>query len=165
MSLKITLLVIAAGSVGTLLRYLIVRSFPLSMLPWSTFTVNVTGSFLAGLLFVLMKQRFPAFRGACCRYLLFDTSKCRSMSFKSAFRIIGKLRLSAAGRSFTKCAEWSRTQLQDGSDCRRHLGLCRSIFSRNRSIRRTLRRRIRYACVMDILFAGADYSSHDIEAP
>ena len=33
MSLKITLLVIAAGSVGTLLRYLVVRSFPLSMLP------------------------------------------------------------------------------------------------------------------------------------
>ena len=51
MSLKITLLVIAAGSVGNLLRYLIVRSF----------TVNVTGSFLAGLQFVLMKQRFPAF--------------------------------------------------------------------------------------------------------
>ena len=62
MSLKITLLVIAAGSVGTLLRYLVVRSFPLSMLPWSTFTVNVTGSFLAGLLFVLMKQRFPAMK-------------------------------------------------------------------------------------------------------
>ena len=61
MSLKITWLWIPAGSAGTLLRYLIVRSFPLSMLPWSTFTVNVTGSFLAGLLFVLMKQRFPAF--------------------------------------------------------------------------------------------------------
>ncbi len=60
MSWKIVLLVAAAGSVGTLLRYLVVRAFPLSMFPWSTLAVNVTGSFLAGLLFVLTKQRFPA---------------------------------------------------------------------------------------------------------
>lgn len=60
MSLKIVLLVVAAGGAGTFLRCLIVRAFPLSMLPWGTLTVNVTGSFLAGLLFVLMKQRFPS---------------------------------------------------------------------------------------------------------
>lgn len=37
--------------------------------------------------------------------------------------------------ALSRNAPRSRTQLQDGSDCRRHLGLCRSIFSRNRSIR------------------------------
>ena len=60
MSLKIVLLVVCAGGIGTLLRYLVIRAFPLSLFPWSTFTVNAAGSFLAGFLFVLLRQRFPS---------------------------------------------------------------------------------------------------------
>jgi CrcB protein len=57
----IALAVAIAGSLGALARYgldgWISRRAPTSF-PWGTFTINVTGSFLLGLAFVLMTERF-----------------------------------------------------------------------------------------------------------
>jgi CrcB protein len=50
-----------AGSIGALARYgldgLISRNAPASF-PWGTFAVNVSGSFVLGLLFVLLFERY-----------------------------------------------------------------------------------------------------------
>jgi len=50
-----------AGALGALARYgldgLISRRAPASF-PWGTFAINITGSFLLGLLFVVMTERF-----------------------------------------------------------------------------------------------------------
>lgn len=50
-----------AGALGALARYgidgLISRRAPTSF-PWGTFVINVTGSFLLGLAFVVMTERF-----------------------------------------------------------------------------------------------------------
>jgi len=50
-----------AGSVGALARYgldgLISRSAPTSF-PWGTFAINLSGSFLLGILIVVMTERF-----------------------------------------------------------------------------------------------------------
>ena len=50
-----------AGAAGALARYgldgLISRRAPTSF-PWGTFVINVSGSFLLGLLFVVMTERF-----------------------------------------------------------------------------------------------------------
>lgn len=45
------------GGLGALARFLVDRAFPLNFktrLPWGTITVNLSGSFLIGLLFVLV---------------------------------------------------------------------------------------------------------------
>lgn len=55
--IKIALLCLS-GACGTLLRFLILGIAPAAALPVGTFVVNAAGSFLAGLTFVLMKQRF-----------------------------------------------------------------------------------------------------------
>jgi CrcB protein len=59
-----------AGAVGAVARYglggWIAERLPVSF-PWDTLVVNVTGSFVLGLLFVLTTERFavsPAFRAA-----------------------------------------------------------------------------------------------------
>lgn len=59
-----------AGALGALGRYgldgLISRRAPTSF-PWGTFAINVSGSFLLGMLFVVMTERFrpdPWFRSA-----------------------------------------------------------------------------------------------------
>ena len=57
-----TVLAVAiAGAAGALARYgldgLISRRAPTSF-PWGTFAINVSGSFLLGLLFVVMTERF-----------------------------------------------------------------------------------------------------------
>lgn len=44
------LLVGLGGTAGALLRYAAVRLFGVGAVPWSTFAVNITGSFLLGLL-------------------------------------------------------------------------------------------------------------------
>lgn len=52
-----------AGALGALARYglegLVSRSVPGSF-PWGTFVVNISGSFLIGLLFVLLTERLTA---------------------------------------------------------------------------------------------------------
>ena len=55
------LAIAVAGALGALARYgldgLISRRAPASF-PWGTFVINVSGSFLLGLLFVVMTERF-----------------------------------------------------------------------------------------------------------
>jgi len=55
------LAIVVAGAFGALARYgldgWISRRAPTSF-PWGTFAINVTGSFLLGLAFVLMTERF-----------------------------------------------------------------------------------------------------------
>ena len=59
--MPIALAIAAAGALGALARYgldgWISRRAP-SSFPWGTFAINVTGSFLLGLAFVLMTERF-----------------------------------------------------------------------------------------------------------
>ncbi|HMR49042.1 MAG TPA: CrcB family protein [Arachnia sp.] len=45
-----TLVVFLGGAVGTLIRALIEAAWPSVGWPWATFTINLTGSFLLGLL-------------------------------------------------------------------------------------------------------------------
>lgn len=56
-------LVAAGGALGSVLRYLVglwtLRSFGPSF-PWGTFTVNVTGSFLIGVLAEVIARKFGA---------------------------------------------------------------------------------------------------------
>jgi CrcB protein len=55
-------LAIAAGGIlGTLARYGVSRAIHVApgTFPWSTFTVNVTGSFVLGLLLTLVIERWP----------------------------------------------------------------------------------------------------------
>lgn len=55
------LAVMAGGAVGCLLRYivasLILERWP-GRFPWGTWTINVTGSFLIGVLMTLLTERF-----------------------------------------------------------------------------------------------------------
>lgn len=57
MSCKVILLILAGGGAGTLARYAVVRLLPSGILPWGTVAVNIAGCFLAGLLFMLFKNR------------------------------------------------------------------------------------------------------------
>ncbi len=73
----VTVVAIAvAGALGALARYgldgLVSRRAPTSF-PWGTFAINVSGSFLLGLVFVLMAERFrpdPWLRSAVTIWLL-----------------------------------------------------------------------------------------------
>jgi fluoride exporter len=80
----IRLLAIAVGgSLGTLARYEMGRWLVVSGLgfPWSTFTVNVVGSFLLGALITLVTERWPPTRyvrpfaaiGFCGGFTTFST--------------------------------------------------------------------------------------------
>jgi CrcB protein len=55
------LCVLVGGGVGSLVRYMvgraILQSAPGAIFPWSTFTINVAGSFLIGLLMTLLVER------------------------------------------------------------------------------------------------------------
>jgi len=59
--LKIALLAGAAGFIGTLLRFGIVRAIPGCGFPWGTLAVNLLGSFAAGFFFWFLRQRFPQY--------------------------------------------------------------------------------------------------------
>ena len=64
MTLKLILLVAAAGALGSTLRYLINLLFlrgGVTGLPYATLTVNVLGCFLAGLLFGLFATKFAKY--------------------------------------------------------------------------------------------------------
>ncbi|HZU73953.1 MAG TPA: fluoride efflux transporter CrcB [Acidimicrobiales bacterium] len=73
----------AGGALGTLARYLlasVVHRSPGSF-PWATFWTNVTGSFVLGLVLVLILERFPPTRylrafiatGFCGAFTTFST--------------------------------------------------------------------------------------------
>jgi len=53
----------AAGTVGTLLRYVFMRSLNHAMpgFPWGTLIINVLGCFFAGFLFVVCRAKFPRY--------------------------------------------------------------------------------------------------------
>ena len=64
MTMKLILLVAAAGAAGSTLRYLVNLAFLRSGaagLPYATLTVNVLGCFLAGLLFALFETKFAKY--------------------------------------------------------------------------------------------------------
>lgn len=57
--IKSVLIVGLGGFIGTTLRYLVSRYFQLhvvSVFPWGTFTVNIIGSFIIGILFGLSEK-------------------------------------------------------------------------------------------------------------
>lgn len=65
--MKLLLLVSAGGAIGAALRLLVNQAFAgpslvrgVAVFPWATFTVNVLGSFLMGLLVVAIAERFDA---------------------------------------------------------------------------------------------------------
>ena len=73
----------AGGSLGTLARYGVERAIAPSELgfPWSTFTVNVVGSFVLGMVVTLVVERWPPTRfvrpfaaiGFCGGFTTFST--------------------------------------------------------------------------------------------
>lgn len=52
------------GALGAMTRYAIALAMPAApgRFPWGTFTINVTGSFVLGLLLILLLERFPRAR-------------------------------------------------------------------------------------------------------
>jgi CrcB protein len=80
-------LVTAGGAVGSLLRFVVGRwvdaRFTAGGLPWGTFTVNVAGSFILGVLALWVLERLPAeYRGV---YLLLGTGFCGGFTTFSTF--------------------------------------------------------------------------------
>src|SRR5262245_5161477 len=51
------LLIGVAGAAGALTRYAIATAFGVRNFPWATFVINITGSFLLGLLLALAIER------------------------------------------------------------------------------------------------------------
>jgi CrcB protein len=78
-----TLAIAAGGSLGTLARYGVERTLVVSgrSFPWPTFTVNVAGSFLLGVMVTLVVERWPPTRfvrpfaaiGFCGGFTTFST--------------------------------------------------------------------------------------------
>ena len=61
MSFKLILLIMAAGALGTLCRVLSIRVLAAACgdaLPFATMAVNILGSFIAGLVYVLLRQKY-----------------------------------------------------------------------------------------------------------
>jgi CrcB protein len=58
---QVLLAIALGGALGTLARYAVARVIHVApdSFPWSTFTVNVTGSFALGLLLTLIVERWP----------------------------------------------------------------------------------------------------------
>src|SRR5437763_1950457 len=58
---KVVLAIAVGGVLGTLVRYAVSRLVHVApdTFPWATFTVNVTGAFLLGLLVTLIIERWP----------------------------------------------------------------------------------------------------------
>jgi CrcB protein len=80
-------LVAVGGAAGSLLRFVVGRWVDARLtaggLPWGTFTVNVTGSFVLGLLGLWVLERLPPdYRGV---YLLFGTGFCGGFTTFSTF--------------------------------------------------------------------------------
>lgn len=66
--MKVMLAIGLAGAVGALLRYGCVRGVALlgCAFPWGTLVVNGVGAFLAGMLFILAKERWEPFWVTVC---------------------------------------------------------------------------------------------------
>ena len=64
--MKVMLAIGLAGAVGALLRYGCVRLLAGGGFPWGTLLVNGVGAFLAGLCFVLAKERWEPFWVTVC---------------------------------------------------------------------------------------------------
>ena len=66
--MKVMLAIGLAGAVGALLRYGCVRGVALlgCAFPWGTLLVNCVGAFLAGLCFILAKDRWDPFWVTVC---------------------------------------------------------------------------------------------------
>ena len=61
MSFKLILLIMAAGAFGTLCRVLSIRFLTAACgdtLPFATMAVNILGSFIAGLVYVLLREKY-----------------------------------------------------------------------------------------------------------
>lgn len=61
MSFKLILLIMAAGAFGTLCRVASIRFLTAACgdtLPFATMAVNILGSFIAGLVYVLLRQKY-----------------------------------------------------------------------------------------------------------
>ncbi|WP_297333878.1 fluoride efflux transporter CrcB [Flavobacterium sp.] len=85
--LKSILLVGVGGAAGSMLRYLtalLVNRYANSHFPWATFTVNVLGCFLIGLLFGLLDKQQIANQNI---RLLLITGFCGGYTTFSAFSI------------------------------------------------------------------------------
>ena len=64
--MKVMLAIGLAGAVGALLRYGCVRLLAGGGFPWGTLLVNGVGAFLAGLCFILAKERWEPFWVTVC---------------------------------------------------------------------------------------------------
>ena len=64
--MKVMLAIGLAGAVGALLRYGCVRLLAGGGFPWGTLVVNGVGAFLAGMLFILAKERWEPFWVTVC---------------------------------------------------------------------------------------------------
>ena len=85
--LKSILLVGVGGAAGSMLRYLtalLVNRYANSHFPWATFTVNILGCFLIGLLFGLLDKQQVANQNI---RLLLITGFCGGYTTFSAFSI------------------------------------------------------------------------------
>ncbi len=108
MSYKILFLMLLAGALGTLARYgglkLMEILCPDASWPWGTFSVNLTGAFLAGLVFTLATGRFPSwipylpvlligFMGAFTTFSTFALECARMLHAREYLRAAGYLGL------------------------------------------------------------------------
>lgn len=60
--MKITLLIALAGAMGTLLRYGIYKLMNnAGNLPWATLLVNIAGAFIAGMVYIVSRSKFPEY--------------------------------------------------------------------------------------------------------
>jgi CrcB protein len=80
-------LVTVGGAIGSVLRFVVGQwvdaRFTVGGLPWGTFVVNVSGSFILGVLALWVLERLPAeYRGL---YLLFGTGFCGGFTTFSTF--------------------------------------------------------------------------------
>jgi CrcB protein len=85
--IKSILLVGLGGAVGSMLRYLtsiLINKYTNSHFPWATFTVNILGCFLIGLLFGMLEKQQIASQNI---KLLFITGFCGGYTTFSAFSI------------------------------------------------------------------------------
>ena len=64
--MKVMLAIGLAGAVGALLRYGCIRLLAGGGFPWGTLLVNGVGAFLAGMLFILAKERWEPFWVTVC---------------------------------------------------------------------------------------------------
>lgn len=82
-------MIMLGGAVGSYLRYLVgewFKSHPWGQVfPWGTFFINVTGSFILGFAYVLIRERLPPEHDSW--YLLVGTGLCGGYTTFSTFEL------------------------------------------------------------------------------